>query len=229
MISFICNIWNLPKDRYTRLALESSRQLALQGNTYCRYAQLTSWLQSHGIDIERLPPFQYSLDAPSLSLTKSEITLLIKQNLIQLDTRRTWTQPAQELGTKMGFYRKYFLQLTKDGFVVRPAYMDTHLSHGIRCDIGQMRTSSHNLEIETSRFRGVQAKDRICQLCCIEPETEFHHLCRCRVYYEIRGRFHCLFKEGFGPLARVMKFEDQRCLGLFLLELRKHRENLLRK
>ena len=59
--------------------------------------------------------------------------------------------------------------------------------------------------------------------------NRIHHLCRCPVYYEIRGRFHCLFKEGFWPLARVMNFEDQRCLGLFLLELRKHREDLLKK
>ena len=129
----------------------------------------------------------------------------------------------------MGFYTKHFLQLTEDGFVVRPAYMDTYLSHGIRCAIGQMRTSSHNLEIETGRLREVQGEDRICRLCRIEPETEFHHLCRCPVYYEIRGRFHCLFKEEFGPLTKVMNYEDPRCLGLFLLELRKHKENLLKK
>ena len=60
-------------------------------------------------------------------------------------------------------------------------------------------------------------------------ETEFHHLCRCLVYYEIRGRFHCLLQAGFGPLIRGMNYEDQRCLGLFLLELRKHRENVLKK
>jgi len=61
----------------------------------------------------------------------------------------------QELGTKMAFYREHLLQLTEDGFVTRPSYMDTHLSHALRCAIGQIRTSSHQLEVETGRFRGV--------------------------------------------------------------------------
>ena len=107
--------------------------------------------------------------------------------------------------------------------------MDFHLSHGIRCAIGQILTSSHQLEIETGRFRGVSAEARICQLCHIEPKTELHHICHCPIYYEIRSCFHCLFTEGFGPLARVMRYQDQRCLGLFLLELRRHREGLLRR
>lgn len=54
---------------------------------------------------------------------------------------------------KMAFYREHLLQLTGDGFVIRPSYMDTHLSHGLRCAIGQIRTSSHQLEIEIGRFR----------------------------------------------------------------------------
>ncbi len=169
--------------------------------------------------MDRLPPFQYSLDAPSLSSTRIEINRLIRQDLIQLDTKSTWIQPTQELGTKMAFYRAHLLQLTEEGFVIRPGYMDTHLSHGIRCAIGQLRTSSHQLQIETGRYGGIPVEARICHLCRIEPETELHYTCHCPVYYEIRGRFHCLFREGFGPFSRVMRYEDQRCLGLFLLEL----------
>ncbi|RYA67342.1 hypothetical protein DD595_26345, partial [Enterobacter cloacae complex sp. 4DZ3-17B2] len=123
-----------------------------------------SWFQAHGFSIDRLPPFQYSLDAPSLTLTQSEITKLIRQDLTQLDTRRTWIQPAQELGTKMADYKENFLQLSEDGFVIRPSYMDTHLSHGLRCAIGQIRTSSHQLEIEFGRFRGIPPESRICKL-----------------------------------------------------------------
>ena len=33
-VSFIHSIWGLPRDRYARLALESSRQLASQGDTF---------------------------------------------------------------------------------------------------------------------------------------------------------------------------------------------------
>ena len=40
--------------------------------------------------------------------------------------------------------------------------------------------------------------------------------------------YHQLFKQGFGPLHKVTEYEDQWCLGLFLLELKKHRESLLK-
>eukprot|EP00250_Pteridium_aquilinum_P019422 c24426_g1_i1 orf=1306-2640(+) len=227
-VSFIHSTWELPRHRYARLALESSRQLASDGDTACWYAQMTSWFELHGFSIDRLPPFQYSLEAPLLSLTRPEISRIIRQDLIQLDTRRTWIDPPQELGTKMAFYRDHLLRTTEDGFIVRPGYMDTHLSHALRCAIGQIRTSSHQLEIETGRYRGIPPEERICQMCHTEPETEEHYICRCTVYYEIRGRFHCLFREGFGPLSRVMDFYDQRCVGFFLLEICRFRESLMR-
>ena len=94
-VSFIHSIWDLPRDGYVRLALESSRQLATQGDTSCWYAQITAWFQLHGFDMDRLPPFQYSLDAPSLRLMRTEISRLIRQDLIQLDTNRTWIQPTR--------------------------------------------------------------------------------------------------------------------------------------
>ena len=40
-------------------------------------------------------------------------------------------QPTRQLGTKMAFYREHLLELTEDGFVTRPMYMDTPLSHGL--------------------------------------------------------------------------------------------------
>ena len=46
-------------------------------------------------------------------------------------------------------------------------------------------------------------------------------------FYDIRGRYHCLFKQRFGPPHKVMKYED--CLKLFLLELQRYRETLLKK
>ena len=81
-ISLLHNIWSFPGDKYAKLALKSSQQLASQGDTCYWYAQLKSWFQLHGIDIDRLPPFNYSLDVPFLALTKIEINRLIKQDLI---------------------------------------------------------------------------------------------------------------------------------------------------
>ena len=39
-------------------------------------------------------------------------------------------------------------------------------------------------------------------------ESEEHYVCHCAVFYEIRGTYHCLFKQVFGPLCKVMEFED---------------------
>ena len=107
--------------------------------------------------------------------------------------------------------------------------MDVHLSYGVRNAIGQLRTSSHQLWIEIGRYGADSPppEDKISQLCQLEPETEEHYICRCPVYYEIRGHFHYLFKEGFGPLSQVLDFPNQKCLGLFLLELHQHKEHLL--
>ena len=45
---------------------------------------------------------------------------------------------------------------------------------------------------------------------------------------KFRERYHYLFKQSFGPLCKVMEYEDQQCLLLFLLELKRHREKLLK-
>ena len=48
------------------------------------------------------------------------------------------------------------------------------------------------------------------------------------IIYAIKGRDHHLFNQGFGLVCKVMEFENQQCLGLFLLELNIHKEKLLR-
>ena len=75
----------------------------------------------------------------------------------------------------------------------------------------------------------IPLEERICQLCELEPESEEHYICRCPVYYEIRGRYQCLFREGFRLVARVIDYKDKKCLGIFLKELCKHRQMLLQE
>ena len=65
----------------------------------------------------------------------------------------------------------------------------------------------------------IPLEERICQLCHRAMEFEEDYVYHCVVFYKTRGRYHCLFKQGFGP-HKVMEYEDQRCLGLFLLELK---------
>ena len=182
---------------------------------------MTTWLAEHGIHIDSLPPFQYDADSPYIRLSTVERNQVLRADLTQLHTREIWTPVG--LPTKMEHYRQHFLRVTEDGFIQRPRYMDVYMSHAMRVAIGQLRVSSHTLEIEAGRAAGVSREVRLCRLCHTEVELEEHYVCRRPLFYEIRVRYHCLFREGFGPLSRVMDYQDHRCLGLFLVELRRHK------
>ena len=56
-VSFIDCTWELPQHRYARLALESSKKFARDGDTSCWYAQMGSWFELHGFSIAGYPPF----------------------------------------------------------------------------------------------------------------------------------------------------------------------------
>ena len=111
-MAFIHSLWRLPHQRYARLALESSRQLASSGDISCWFAQISTWFELHGFQMDRLPPFQYSLDSsPSLTLSRTEIGRIIRHDLTQLHSRQTCITPPQELQMKMAFYKEHMLQM----------------------------------------------------------------------------------------------------------------------
>ncbi|MCO5603866.1 hypothetical protein L7F22_058020 [Adiantum nelumboides] len=127
----------------------------------------------------------------------------------------------------MAYYRDHFLMLTKDKFIQRPHYMDIYLPHGMRVAIGQLRESSHQVEIESDRAARVPREARICKLCRQEVECESHFLCRCPHYAEIRSRYPTLFDRPEVSLQTVMTSLDQRLLGRLLVEMHQHRERAL--
>ena len=66
------------------LALSSSMALSAEGDQRCWYSRLSNWFTRLGLDIDRLPPFQYSLDAPPspLSPTDQEVNQIIREDLL---------------------------------------------------------------------------------------------------------------------------------------------------
>jgi hypothetical protein len=44
-----------------------------------------------------------------------------------------------------------------------------------------------------------------------------------RIYYEIRGRYYCLYRDSGGSLSTFFRYQDQRCLALFIREILSHR------
>jgi hypothetical protein len=49
---------------------------------------------------------------------------------------------------------------------------------------------------------------------------------RCTLYYEIKGRFHCLFRES-QTLTSFLRYPDHRCLSLYIQEALKFRAHTL--
>jgi hypothetical protein len=178
-----------------------------------------------GIQIDRLPPFRYSLDAPGHLLpTRQVLNKIIRDDIYRQFIQITWVNPPGGLRPKMAFYAEHFLEL-RDGFIVRPHYTLCHWAHALWIPLGQFRVGSHRLRVETDHQ--IDRPDRICQLCQLqEVETEEHFIFRCPIYYEIRGQFHCLFR-GAQTLTGFFSYPDQRCLALYIQEALRFRAHTL--
>ncbi|KAH6558407.1 hypothetical protein KP509_1Z065800 [Ceratopteris richardii] len=228
LVTFILRVRELPTSRLTRLAFESSRHLAETGHEGVWYAQTYRWLADHGMGITDLPPFQYDLSSPHITLSRSERNRIIRQDLLQIHVRETWIAPREPLPTKRQHYREHFLTVTADGFIQRPRYMDTYMAPAERVAIGQLRLSSHQLEIEIGRATHTPRDERLCRICREEVEDEEHYTCRCQAYEDIRDRYPQLFR-GPREIRALLGTEDQRPLGRFLVELQRRRGSLLQQ
>jgi len=47
--------------------------------------------------------------------------------------------------------------------------------------------SSHNLAIETGRYNSVRDRNRLCFICPLEIEEEFHFVLKCPLYIDLRN------------------------------------------
>ena len=86
------------------LALSSSMALSADGDQRCWYSRLSSSFTRLGLDLDRLPPFQYSLAPSPFSPTDQEVNRIIRADLLQLHTWQTWFLHP-ELPVKLDFYR----------------------------------------------------------------------------------------------------------------------------
>ncbi|MCO5569503.1 hypothetical protein L7F22_023216 [Adiantum nelumboides] len=119
-------------------------------------------------------------------------------------------------------YREHFLQLSEQGFIEIPLYMQRYMPHHLRVVIGQLRVSSHQLEIERGRARGLPRDERICPICHTEVESEEHFMVRCTAYSALRVQFGME-----DTLQQCIARSDQVQLGRFLTAAWGIREQIL--
>jgi hypothetical protein len=129
-VSFLHRIWGLAnsrtgRDRYPYLAYCSSETIALSSpsdRAQGWFAGVSDLLGSVGIQIDHLPPFQYSLDAPGHLLpTKQVLNKIIINDIYRQFIQITWVNPPGGLRPKMAFYDEPFFEL-RDGLIIRPQY-----------------------------------------------------------------------------------------------------------
>ena len=107
-------------------------------------------------------------------MTKVETNIVIQIDIINVENKVTWINPKILLVNKMAHYKTHFLFTLEDGFIIRPSYVDIHLSYPLHSVIGQLRTSSHQLEIEVGRYARIPLEERIRQLCHQGVTSEEH-------------------------------------------------------
>ena len=128
-----------PYTKVPKVGTNMSSQLAENGDIHCWYAEMQQWFESHGMSVNALSPSQYSLDCPHLNMTKVEKNRVIWTDIINLENKITSISPKISLNMKMAHYKTHILHTSEDGFIIRPPYMDIHLSYAVRSVIGQLR------------------------------------------------------------------------------------------
>ena len=94
-----------------------------------------------------------------------------------------------------------------------------YIPHVLSVAIGKLRLLSHQLEIENGRVNLVPAKERICRLCHIKIEYEYHFTYKCLAYIEIRENYHDMH-EPFYTLSKLLDTSAIKTLGRYILELK---------
>ena len=226
IVVFIRRISNQSLDRLSRRAFDASRNLHNLGDRTSWYSHTISFLEEYGLDINKLPPLKYNKHGVRTLISHEAQNKVIRQEIWKIYIRHIWIQPREPLSPKMLYYKEHFMHFNDLGFIERPRYLDIFLPHALRIVIGQLRVSSHNLEIESGRAAGIIRESRICKLCRIEVECEEHFTCRCPSYTKIREEY----KEFLGStpsLSQLMNTLDPKKLGKYLLDLQRYREGKL--
>jgi hypothetical protein len=78
-------------------------------------------------------------DCARLKMSKVEKNKVIWAEIVQLNNEGTWISPTISLRRKITQYKALFIGMSKNMIIIRPSYMDTHLSHALQTVMRQSR------------------------------------------------------------------------------------------
>jgi hypothetical protein len=127
--------------------------------------------------------------------------------------RKLWHDPSPRL--------QYFMRDVNPMVLYEEQeYLRAPISMRLRQMIARYRLSSHHLEVEEGRWKGVRRQDRVCRFCDSGSiENEYHVFIACRWYKEIRvahqilvSHLHDLFRLPPKQLGYyIMAIDRKRC------------------
>ena len=80
--------------------------------SHCWYTQVSALLGLIGISLDHLPPFHFSLDAPTHLLPhQQELNEHVRLNIYRQYVINTWKNPPSGLRSCMAFYVEHFLEI----------------------------------------------------------------------------------------------------------------------
>lgn len=164
----------------------------------------------------RPPPAKLSINAP---YSNKDIQDEIYSSYIKI----TWTNLEGPLLPKLLYYSHIYLQLG-NGLITTPKYNLFQMSHDLRFSLARLWVCSHQLDIET--YHHLPREKHISKLYSLEVECDEYFIFTCHFYYQIHGRYYCLFKDAY-TLNFWFNCDDQRCVSLLIYELFNLRKFLL--
>ena len=164
------------------------------------YADVCRWAQTWG------------LSEQDWHIKPDKLRLVLQANAI----RKLWSDPSPRL--------QYFIRDVNPMILYEEQeYLSAPISLRLRHTIARFRLSSHHLEVEEGRWKGVRRQDRVCRLCDSGSiENEYHVFIACRCYIDIRGA-HQILVSDLHDLFRL----PPKQLGYFFMAIDRNREESL--
>ena len=177
----LLNFWhrlnNMHEETLARQALDTVVEM---GPSKC------DWIYSIQYLLSALNLYPH-YENPNL-VDNEKFSLLCTTNLKELFTK-LWLDNINGLdATPNKTIKMRFYNLFKTNFEREP-YLDLISDFQLRRTITKFRCSDHILEVERGRHGGLELKDRICKICKLDVETEFHFLKDCPTYRDLQTRY----------------------------------------
>jgi hypothetical protein len=148
------------------------------------------------------------------------------KNIVQAKFKENlWCDKELEDKRKLRYYKEVVNPNLED-----QKYLFVLTSVKKRINIAKIRTNSHELHSETGHWTIPKTpwQERICHLCDTKRvEDEKHFLLECPVYTQIRSQFQNICHNT--DLPNLLSHQNFSDLGMLLLMLFKHRNNILKK